>query len=374
MSSVFVRQTLGMSIIAAVILAISVPVSSVNAGMWTVTNLHPAGSLESHANGVGGAQQVGTALVGGQRRASLWNGTAASWVDLNPAGATWSEAYGVSDGQQVGYVSTAAGFYASLWSGSAASLVNLHPAGGFAHSWANDVSADQQVGDVCVDFLYCFASLWSGTAASWVNLHPAGGKRSSALGVSADQQVGFTIDGADFPHASLWSGTAASWVDLYPGFTESYAYGVGGGQQVGSVYTTPGIPHASLWSGTAASWVDLHPAGADQSRANGVSDGQQVGYVATLNVGESRASLWSGTAASWVDLHAFLPPGFSSSQAQSIWSDANFTYVAGYGVNSATGYKEALLWTHPIPEPGAAALLVLCGLLATAKIRIGLTA
>jgi hypothetical protein len=56
-------------------------------GQWTVTNLNPAGATVSYAYAAGGGQQVGETLVGGVTRASLWSGTAASWVDLNPAGA-----------------------------------------------------------------------------------------------------------------------------------------------------------------------------------------------------------------------------------------------------------------------------------------------
>src|SRR5215210_4207854 len=72
------------------------------AHLWTVTNLHPAGASESYAGGVHAGQQVGSVSFGGGFfRASLWTGTAASWVDLNPAGAT-SGAGGVYAGEQVG--------------------------------------------------------------------------------------------------------------------------------------------------------------------------------------------------------------------------------------------------------------------------------
>ena len=167
--------------------------------------------------------------------------------------------------------------------------------------------------------------------------------------------------------ASLWSGTAASWVDLNPaGSTQSSAYAVSGGQQAG-LATVGGAFHASLWSGTAASWVDLNPAGSTQSYAFGVSGGQQAGSA--LVGGVYRASLWSGTAVSWEDLSAFLPAGFTSSFAQGISSDGINTYVTGYGFNSLTGRNEALLWTQPIPVPGAAAILGLGGALAARRRR-----
>jgi len=50
---------------------------------WTVTRLNPSGSMQSWAYGASGGQQVGYAQVGGLERASLWRGSAASWVDLS---------------------------------------------------------------------------------------------------------------------------------------------------------------------------------------------------------------------------------------------------------------------------------------------------
>ena len=47
---------------------------------WTVANLHPAGATSSWALGIDAGQQVGAANVGGVDHASLWSGSAASWV------------------------------------------------------------------------------------------------------------------------------------------------------------------------------------------------------------------------------------------------------------------------------------------------------
>ncbi|MEO7453875.1 MAG: hypothetical protein ABIV13_03830, partial [Fimbriimonadales bacterium] len=134
---------------------------------WTVTRLQPPVSQYSRGFGVSDDQQVGRVALASDH-ASLWSGTAKSWVDLNPVGSAQSEANGVSGGQQVGYAFI----------------------GGQIR-----------------------ASLLSGTAASWVDLSPAGSTGSRAWGVSGGQQVGSAGVGGQL-RASMWSGTAASWVDL----------------------------------------------------------------------------------------------------------------------------------------------------------------
>ena len=317
----------------ACLLLAAAPHGPASAG-WTVTNLHPAGARYSWAYDVSGGQQVGHAGVGGTIHASLWSGTAESWVDLHPAGTSYSAAYGISGGQQVGNAHWGSWGHASLWSGTAASWVDLNPAGAL-YSSAKGVSGGQQVGYAYVG--YNHASLWSGTAESWVDLNPTGAGWSYAYGVSGGQQVGFAEVGG-VAHASLWSGTAESWVDLNPaGASLSDAYGVSGGQQVGSA-----DGHASLWSGTAESWVDLHPAGAVASQAWGVSGGRQVGQA---NVGgEDHASLWSGTAESWVDLHALLPAGYHDSEARGLFTSGVDTWVAGFAYNTSLDREEAFLW------------------------------
>ena len=366
--------------IAAVVIGV---IESASAGgppdpQWTVTNLHsPPDAYESFAYGVsggaggagGGSQQVGNILTD-VRRASLWSGTADSWVDLNPAGASFSGALGIASGpggiQQVGYAFVAGKHHASLWSGSAASWVDLNPASA-TESHAYAVGGGQQVGKVILVGGCTHASLWSGSAESWVSLNPPFGTcYSIALGVSDGQQVGWVNHGGS-EFASLWSGSAESWVSLHPAeaIYVSHAFGVcsfeeGGGQQVGRAFVADAVMgasfHAGLWSGSAESWVDLHPAGATWSEAVGVccvgGVAQQVGK-AVVN-GKDHASLWCGTAESWVDLHAFVPAGFDSSVATSIWSDANFIYVAGYAHNTQNGegFDEALLWTQAILPGG----------------------
>jgi uncharacterized protein (TIGR03382 family) len=44
-------------------------------------------------------------------------------------------------------------------------------------------------------------------------------------------------------------------------------------------------------------------------------------------------------------------------------------YISGYGYNLLTQSTEALLWTQPIPAPGAAVVLGLGGLVAARRRR-----
>jgi hypothetical protein len=327
---------------AAGVMICALPSSA--SAQWTVVNLHPAGATESQANGVSGDVQAGQARVDGVLHACLWNGSAESWVDLDPAGSLESWANGVIGDQQVGQASVPTYPHASLWFGTSASWVDLNPTG-VTHSVACDAAAGQQVGIVSYNSNWR-ASLWSGSAATWVNLDPYLSSWSEGWGTDGGQQVGRARVGG-VTAASLWSGTAASWVSLHPaGAMSSCAFDVHGGHQVG--YLSVGVPHATLWSGTAASCVDLNPEGASESQALGVHLDQQVGYAL---IGECRAVLWNGSAASWVDLHAFLPPEYSESKALGI-SHGSATYVAGWGQNTVTGRKEALLWIGPLPASG----------------------
>jgi len=235
-------------------------------------------------------------------------------------------------------------------------VVNLNPAGA-AVSYANGVaglSGGQQVGQA-----YGHAGLWTGTPGSWVDLNPAGAGWSTANDVSDLQQVGEA-----YGHAGLWSGTAGSWVDLNPaGAAWSTANDTSGGHQVGQAYID-GASRASLWTGAPETWVDLNPALAEASFAIGISDGRQVGFANFAGV--SHASLWSDTPESWVDLHAFLPAGYSASDALSIDVFAGETWVTGYARNTSTGENNAMLWHYDgvpapsaVPEPCSIALCAL---------------
>ncbi len=312
---------------------------------WTVVNLHPVGATASFATGVDGGQQVGTAYFGNDSRASLWSGTAGSWVDLDPAGASYSGGRDVDGGHQVGYAGVGGVERASLWSGSAGSWVDLHPTGA-SGSRANAVDGRQQAG--YVDSGSRHASLWSGSAGSWVDLHPTGANGSFCWGAGGGQQVGSTFVNIKDERACLWTGSAGSWVDLHPeGFQSSGALDTDGSQQVGWVFDLQ-VAQASLWSGSAGSWVSLAPSGEDGSEAVGVHAGQQVGSIGQ-HQSKQRAALWSGSASSWVDLHAYLPDRFGSSRAADIWHGGAFTYVVGSAADSFN--SEAIMWVSRSAAP-----------------------
>ncbi|HEX5011618.1 MAG TPA: hypothetical protein VFY71_14590 [Planctomycetota bacterium] len=102
-----------------------------HASMWAGTaaswkDFHPSSALASRALAVQGGQQVGWASYPLVQHAHLWKGTKQSLVDLHPAGAAGSLALGVHGDQQVGWVlMPTGGQRASLWSGTAASWVDL---------------------------------------------------------------------------------------------------------------------------------------------------------------------------------------------------------------------------------------------------------
>ena len=184
----------------------------------------------SRAEGTDGVQQVGFWTLPGppSTRAALWSGTAASHVDLHPESiAASSRALDVSRGQQVGVARLPPAQpggdtpdVASLWTGSAASWVNLNPVGA-SGSEATGVFNGVQVGFARTE-MGQRASLWRGTAASWVDLHafvPPEFSSSSATDISSDG-VNLTVSGFGFnritnrTEALIWRAPDPSGCDM----------------------------------------------------------------------------------------------------------------------------------------------------------------
>src|SRR5205085_881455 len=105
--------------------------------------------------------QGGMARVGGVARASLWAGTAASWVDLSPPGATFSAVLGMYPGRQAGWAQLGGVSHAGMWTGTAASWVDLHVPGSIG-SMVRDLDNLQLVGNYADANFIGHAALWEG--------------------------------------------------------------------------------------------------------------------------------------------------------------------------------------------------------------------
>lgn len=353
-------------------LTLASAIATPSEAQWTVTVLHPTGALFSESLAASESVQVGYVRSSGivLQRASLWTGTAGSWVDLNPVGSEDSVAYSVSGSEQVGYSRIDGRQRASLWTGTATSWVDLNPPGASgSESFAN--CGPQQAGYAHVNGV-TRASLWSGSPSSWVDLHPAGAVASWVYAVGPTRQGGrAVIDGVS--RASLWNGSPQSWIDLSPtGSVGSAVHGMTPTQQVGYATFSGGVDRASLWNGSAASWEDLHPATAASSVAWAASGSSQVGFA--VIDGQRHACIWSGDSASWVDIHPFLGTGFSSSEARGVSSDGVVLNVSGWAHHVPTNRRLAVLWTRPLPCSEPQLLSPISGAVVCAEESVVLTA
>jgi hypothetical protein len=133
----------------------------------------------------------------------------------------------------------------------------------------------------------------------------------------------------------VWHGSAASAVSLHPaGALYSRASGVADGLQGGYVRYATGnqAKWASLWAGAAQSISILHPGSAFiQSEILGTAPGQQVGWAEHTGQAE-HAAMWTGSAASYVDLN---PPGAGLSFLYGTCGSAQVGYANLAGNNGA---------------------------------------
>jgi hypothetical protein len=242
---------------------------------------------------VKGGQQVGEE---GWTTCCLWHGTPESKTVLNDEMGIAFDTDGV---HQVG-CSGVVRRHASLWSGTAESFVDLHPIG-YSDSFANGVSGDYQVGYGYreeASRMKGHALLWNGSATKYLDLTPSGFPESFAVDISGSQQVGYGITLTGNSHALIWYGSAASVVDLNPnGFTSSSSFATNGTQQVGkgNGSITGGQTHGIVWNSTAEDYVDLHQflsSGFVISYARGIDDKGNIVGNATDSLGNSHAILW----------------------------------------------------------------------------------
>lgn len=195
---------------------------NVHAIRWNGTpgsfvDLNPMRCSHSEARAVFGDQIGGWGTFSGDNHALLWSttGGAEDYIDLNPAGKTTSDIYGMANGQQVG-VSYDENFVieASMWSGTAASYVSLQPVG-VELAVALCTDGVHQGGYATVPGQGQHAFMWSGTAASAVDMNPTGVSGSTINALNGMFQVGsFFDDVTNKTHARVWMGSADNSVDL----------------------------------------------------------------------------------------------------------------------------------------------------------------
>ncbi len=258
-------------------------------------------------------------------RATMWEGTAASYVDLNPPGVDASTIRGASAQCQVG----------------------------FTQSFATNFDSR--------------ATVWFGSAASAVSLHPSGAKDSLAVAAWGSQQGGsarFFSSNLN-SHAVLWSGTASGFIDLNPG--PDYASAIAGmheGQQVGAFESIAAGLHAGIWSGTVQSLRDVHPFATGSSALQATCGAAQVGYY--IHGNGVRPGIWFGTRESFIDLYPFLPPGAGESAALCVEERNGVFTVGGYARYGT--YFRPFVWVG-VPSPSSAAPLLAAACFATRRKR-----
>ena len=280
-----------------------------HAALWSgsaesFTDLHPAGPVSSEAFGLSDSQQCGYVMINNTTpHAALWSSTPGS---IRGYESSRSEGFGgLRGGRRPTGRPVERGSWpnvyehATLWSGSADSFVDIHPLGGGRSSAVRAVHGSRQAGYAITAGWH--AALWLGDAESIVDLNPVGAVESTITGLSGTQQAGeVAVEGSH--HAAVWSGSADSLVDLHPaGAEDSTASATSGLHQVGRV-TFAGVRHAALWSGTAASFVDLGNALGSSytaSEALGIWTAGAVSLVVgdafDVASGQTHAILWTVT-------------------------------------------------------------------------------
>jgi hypothetical protein len=314
--------------------------SSVAFGQFTATPMRPSGvTSPTFVQGVSGSLRIGWSFSF-PTHGWLWTGSDPNGQDFGAG----SLLYAINGSQFGGGLNG----HPCFWNGSLANRVDLGSSNAALHALAGN----QQVGDRTDTASHFHATLWTGTAASQVDLSPAGYQDSHGTATDGDRQFGWGIDANDQIHALAWNDTAASFQDFTPPSGYAEILGAGGGIQVGNANG-----RAALWHGTPASYVDLQPAGYSGSQCDGTNGDVQVGYAVSPT--GNHAGIWFGTAASFIDLHAFLPAGYTSSEALSASYDGGTLVIGGYGTNSG-GQQDPFIWVA-VPTPSAAASLLFAG-------------
>jgi hypothetical protein len=203
------------------------PKGSSRAVAWTIRGTQAHGAylaaadfVSTRADAADGMQIVGAGVsAAGLERALLWQGNAAPLALSDPGDAAASSAAYAVCGSTQGGSSGHMAPHASLWRGTAESFINLHPPGADT-SCVRGVDDDQQVGEFepSTDTGAAkHAALWQGSADSFVDLTPAGVATAVATCCGGGLQAGWIEEAPRSQRfrARLWAGAAERSLDLH---------------------------------------------------------------------------------------------------------------------------------------------------------------
>ncbi len=331
-------------------------------GQWTAIRLHApsdyGSAIYAGAPGLFGGYRQTT--INGPQVPGYWTGTSGTWtglgtgsnLDIGQVNALWGDMQGGQLNDR-----------AALWQGTPQSIRYLQSNGSsYFGTSVTGMAAGEQVGNgYFVSSNNHRALLWHGTEASMIDLTPAGANYAEVWATDGIHQVGGVAYPGQLGHSGFWTGTPGSFVPLDPPTGEGVGIrGMGGGQLVGTMDPIGSASmHAALWPSLTPNVIDMHPFPGFGSSillaTNGVA---QVGGSNVPGYSLMHAGVWFGTSQSFMDLHAFLPPGYSSSGADSITESNGVFIIGGAAANAATGASEAFVWVG-VPAPGSTLALAL---------------
>ena len=286
-------------------------------------------------------------------------------IDLTPD-AGWAFARG-ADGIVSGYAgATSSTTHAMLWGADGA--LDVHPAfvtdpatGLGGRSVINGAGGGLQVGSAAGpgSANRSVPTVWRGDAASATALAiPFVNNGAEALATDGVQIAGWSTaldrDGTTFgpTHAVVWDASTGAAIDLGDGGNGARANGVANGQQVGFVVKSQA--GAAVWSSTEKSLVTMNPNGAVLSVANATDGTRQAGYAGyDIRVRQEAAkgnktqrftwaTTWQGTAASAQNIHP-APVNANVAFTNSWALGMSSTQIAGYATE-ANGVNHAIVW------------------------------